>query len=68
MCCIVVYSDQPLVGSFYTGISYHDKFMVINIHVVNVSMCACSYACILIEEQIDKIEAKAIRVKGIAQD
>ena len=24
MCCVIVYSDQPLVGSLYTGISYHN--------------------------------------------
>ena len=27
MCCVVVYSDQLLVGSVYTRISYHDWFI-----------------------------------------
>ena len=25
VCCIIMYSDQPLVGSSYTVISYHDR-------------------------------------------
>ena len=28
VCCVVVYSDQPLVGSLYTGITYHDNTII----------------------------------------
>ena len=26
VCCVIVYSDQLLVGTLYTVISYHDKW------------------------------------------
>ena len=32
VCCVIVYSDQLLVGSSYTVISYHDKVFLILKH------------------------------------
>ena len=28
VCCVIVYSGQPLVGSLYTGISYQDTITI----------------------------------------